>query len=136
VLRGGAADADVSFPQDASAGAFHLAAVERTCAGPDGAVTVGVASLYPAPTPWRPAAVAPWQLRGMAVDDAVQSRGVGQALLVAAVERLRAEGADVLWANVRDSATGFYARMGWRTVGEGFLSVGIPHHVGILELSD
>jgi len=130
VLRGGAADADVTFPQDASPAARHFAAVS----GPGGGVAVAVASCYPAPTSWRPDAAAPWQLRGMAVDTTAQGGGVGRLLLAAVVDGLRDEAADVLWANVRDSAAGFYARMGWRIVGEGFLSVGIPHHVGLLDL--
>jgi GNAT superfamily N-acetyltransferase len=129
VLRGGDPSSDVTFAQDTVDGAFHLAALDE-----DGTV-VGVASFYPVPTPWRPDAAAPWQLRGMAVDPSMQGGGVGRQLLLAAVERLRADGADVLWANVRDSAEGFYARMGWETVGEGFLSVGIPHHVAVLDLS-
>ena len=74
------------------------------------------------------------QLRGMAVDSEVQRTGAGRVLLEAAIERLRSEGAEVLWANARDSALAFYERMGMEVVGEGFVSAetALPHHVVVL----
>ena len=86
--------------------------------------------------PERPQAKA-FQLRGMAVDEGLQGTGVGRVLLTAAVDRLRAQGADVLWANARDTALGFYQRLGWRVEGDGFLYGyrDMPHHVAVLDLT-
>lgn len=127
VLRDGDPDASVSWPEDSAAGAFHLAVRA------DG-VVIAAASFAPAATPHRPDARA-WQLRGMAVEPAQQRRGYGELLLDAALGRLRAAGADVLWANARDSAIGFYARCGMQVVGDGFVAaLGLPHHVVVLDL--
>lgn len=128
VLRGGRADADVRFPRDDEPGTFHLALTD------DSGTVVAVASFYPEPTPWRPRARAV-QVRGMAVDASRQRSGAGRTLLEAAYERARAQGFAVLWANGRDSALGFYERLGWQVVGEGFVFNGIPHHVVVRDLS-
>jgi GNAT superfamily N-acetyltransferase len=129
VLRGGRPDSDVAFPEDRIDGAFHLAAFD------DAGTLVGIASWAPTPTPHRPGARA-WRLRGMAVEEGAQGRGVGSAILVAAVDRLRELGAEVLWANGRDTALGFYERHGWEVVGDGFLTgeVPLPHHVVLLDV--
>ena len=107
---------DFVFPDDDDRVTVHLAAL-----GDDGRI-VGVASLYRRDDGW--------QLRGMAVDDDVQGTGVGRALLEAVHERFRGEH---LWANCRDTAVGFYERMGWRIVGEGYDLVGMPHHRGEID---
>lgn len=103
------------FAEDDDPTTFHLAAR-------DGDAVVGVATFIAHDR-------GAWQLRGMAVDPAAQGRGVGRAVLDAAVERLRAAGARLLWANGRDTALGFYERLGFRVVGDGFLAAsGLPHH--------
>lgn len=128
VLREARPDANVRYDEDALAETFHLAAV----AG-DGAV-VGVSTWAPVATDLRPGASA-WRLRGMAVLPDQQGGGVGAALLVAALERLRARGVDVVWADGRDGALPFYERHGWSVEGEGFETAGgIPHHHVVLDL--
>jgi len=130
VLRAGDPAAVVDWPEDSAAGAFHLGVRSD-------ATLVAVASFAPVATPMRPRAQA-WQLRGMAVEPARQRCGYGVALLDAALTRLRAKGADVLWANARDTAVGFYVRYGMRVVGDGFVQpdTGLPHHVVVLDLAD
>jgi GNAT superfamily N-acetyltransferase len=78
-----------------------------------------------------------WQLRGMAVDGRTQGQGVGRALLEVAVDRLRALGAERVWANGRDTALGFYERSGWKIVGDGYEMGpgGLPHHRVELDLT-
>ena len=129
VLRGGRDDAVVEFDVDREPGAFHLAAVDG-----DGR-PVAVASFAPRGTGHRPGARAV-QLRGMAVAPEQQGTGVGRAIMAAAIERLRGDGYDVLWANARDTALGFYARCGMQVVGDGFVTgeTGIPHHTVVLDL--
>ena len=127
VLRGGQADA--SFPEDEQPGTLHLAAFD-----PDRAV-VGVATLFPQATDRRPGAVA-WRLRGMAVDPSTQGTGVGRALLDEAVRRARDAGVEVLWADGRDTALGFYERAGWAIEGDGYVtSIGLSHHTIVFDLS-
>lgn len=70
-----------------------------------------------------------WQLRGMAVDACLQGQGIGRAILDVGIDRLQALGARHVWANGRDTALGFYERVGWRVVGEGYaMPSGLPHH--------
>jgi len=128
VLRGSRPGAAVVFPEDSRPGAFHLAV------GHDDTI-LAVASFSPEPTPYRPGRSAV-RLRGMAVDWSFQHHGLGRLLVTTVVERLQAEGVDVLWCNARDSAGGFYARMGFEVVGDGFVlpESGIAHHVMVLDL--
>jgi thiamine transport system ATP-binding protein len=129
VLRAGTPSDRVQLPGDEDVGTAHLAAVDAA-----GRV-VGVATLVDAPCEPRPGAPAR-QLRGMAVDPAWQGRGVGRMLLDGLAELARAEGAEVLWANARDTALGFYLRGGFIVAGEGFVTTdtALPHHRVVLDL--
>jgi GNAT superfamily N-acetyltransferase len=113
VLRDGDPAADVSFDGDERVGSFHLGAV----VGQD---LMGVAS-------WLSSADGSLQLRGMAVDARMQGKGVGAALVAAGLARRDGR---AVWANARDSALGFYERLGWVIDGDGFVTAatGIPHH--------
>ncbi|HET9444254.1 MAG TPA: GNAT family N-acetyltransferase [Acidimicrobiales bacterium] len=117
------------FPEDGRPGAFHLAVRD------DHGAIVAVASFSAEPTPHRPGQRA-IRLRGMAVDGPAQHHGVGTLLLTDAVERLERDGVDVLWCNARDSAAGFYTRLGFEIAGGGFVlpESGIPHHVMVRDL--
>jgi predicted GNAT family N-acyltransferase len=64
----------------------------------------------------------------MATAPDLRGSGVGAALL-RTVER---EVAAPLWCNARTTAAGFYARHGWRTVGEEFLVQDIGPHVRMI----
>jgi GNAT superfamily N-acetyltransferase len=77
-----------------------------------------------------PAGPGEHHLRYMAVDDRVQGNGVGRLLLATATEQLRAAGATRLWCDARDTALGFYERLGWRVTGPGFIhgELHLPHH--------
>ena len=109
------------FEEDGWPATFHVAAV-------DDGIVVGVASFIPRDDGW--------QLRGMAVDPAVQGRGIGRALLERAYEELRSRGATFAWANGRDTALAFYRALGWRVVGDGFvMGSGVAHHRIELELA-
>ncbi|HVT78649.1 MAG TPA: GNAT family N-acetyltransferase [Acidimicrobiales bacterium] len=128
VLRRGVGTPNVHYPQDDDVRSFHLGVFAEQ-------VLVAVASFTPAPTPHRPGADA-WQLRGMAVADAQQRRGVGAALIADAKTRVAAAGATVLWCNARDTALGFYERLGFTVYGDGFATAdtGLPHHVMVCDL--
>ncbi len=130
VLRAGRAE-HLVFPEDDRPGASHLG-VRTPPAGP----LVAVASFSPEDSAHRPGRRAV-RLRGMVTDPGLQGRGIGRSLLEVAVQRLGASGVEVLWANARDSALGFYERLGFEVVGDGFLAGpagDIPHHIVVLDL--
>lgn len=131
VLRVGTPSDVVVFAQDAHPSTFHLG----VRSAPDGEL-VAVSTYTAAPTELRPGAVA-WQLRGMAVLADRQGSGIGRLMLASAIERLRSAGAEVLWANARDSAVTFYERLGMAMVGPGFVTsdTELPHHQVVLDLS-
>lgn len=122
VLRGGHPVPRLEDPP----GTVHLAAR----AG-DGRV-VGVVRFAPAPCAWRPAARAPWQLRGMATDPAVRGTGAGRALVDAGLARVFDLSGDLVWCDARTSAAGFYERMGFTVVTSEFDKPGIGPHLGML----
>jgi predicted GNAT family N-acyltransferase len=61
-----------------------------------------------------------WQLRGMAVEPALQGRGVGNSLLRTVDDFVRSSAARQLWCNARVPAVRFYERHGWAVVSEEF----------------
>lgn len=128
ILRGSRPGAQVEFPEDTRPGAFHLAVRHDD-------TILAVASFSTEATPYRPRRSA-IRLRGMAVDGPFQQHGIGRLLVTTVVDRLRTEGVDVLWCNARDSAAGFYARLGFEVEGDGFVlpESGIAHHVMVLDL--
>ena len=67
------------------------------------------------------------QIRQMAVDERLQGTGLGRRLMSAVEETLRAEGIIRVFLHARDSAIGFYARLGYTAEGDRFTEVGIPH---------
>ena len=74
---------------------------------------------------------ASYQLRGMAVDAGWQGRGLGAALLRHTEQAMAEEFGELgcLWCNARAHAAGFYAKHGWRQVGDGFDVPGVGPHV-------
>ncbi|MFN8720933.1 MAG: GNAT family N-acetyltransferase [Rhodospirillales bacterium] len=82
---------------------------------------VSVATVFPEPCPWRTGAVDAdrhWRLRGMATLDGHKGRGVGAAVLRAAIDRAVAGGAALMWFEAREDAVPFYLRHGFRPEGE------------------
>jgi GNAT superfamily N-acetyltransferase len=129
VLRVGTPSPEFRLREDTWEGAFHLGALTA-----DGTV-LAVASFVPRPTTWRPGRAAV-QLRAMAVEPNRQRTGAGRVLFAAAVERLRSAGVEVMWADARDSALGFYRRAGMEVVGDRYVTeaTGMPHHTVVLDL--
>jgi len=130
VLRDGTPSQDPRYVEDDHESTVHL--VMR-----DGAGTIVATSTWlPRPFPVDPGAPGV-QLRGMAVDKTLQSRGVGVILLAAGIERARSLGARNVWARARDSALAFYERNGMTVVGDAFLddATGMSHHLVVVRLS-
>ncbi|NJN05909.1 MAG: GNAT family N-acetyltransferase [Rhodobacteraceae bacterium] len=112
ILREGRPFEECRFAQDELPGAFHLGAIhaERLA---------GIATFSPVALENLPGRG--YQLRGMAVDGAVQRGGIGRLLLLAGEERLSVVG-DVhyVWCNARIAACNFYLRNGFKFVSEVF----------------
>lgn len=76
-----------------------------------------------------------WQLRGMAVAEAAQRKGVGKALVMFAVNFLQQFEPTIFWCNAREGAVNFYERLGFCTVSDEFHVEGIgPHYVMVCDL--
>lgn len=75
------------------------------------------------------------QLKGMAVDDSLQTTGYGRALIEAGMLLALERQATLVWARARDSAVGFYEKCGFRVVGDGFIDepTAMPHHIVVRE---
>jgi len=124
VLRDGTPSQDPRYAEDDDDSTVHL--VMRD----DSGVIVATSTWLPRPFPVEPDAPGV-QLRGMAVDKTLQSRGVGAILLAAGIERAREMGAHNVWARARDTALAFYERNGMHVVGDAFLddATGMSHHL-------
>ena len=71
-----------------------------------------------------------YQLRGMAVDNVFQTKGVGKLIIKKAIEILNESNSELLWCNAREHAIGFYKKMGFEVIGERFHVPNVgPHFV-------
>jgi GNAT superfamily N-acetyltransferase len=69
------------------------------------------------------------RLRQMAVLNNLQGKGIGRALMNFAENIARDLGYKKLTMHARKTAIGFYEKLGYRTSGEEFLEVTIPHYI-------
>lgn len=67
------------------------------------------------------------KLKQMAVLPAFQGRGIGAALVLEVETRLKNEGVRECILAARESALGFYQKLGYRTQGNAFIQVGLKH---------
>ncbi len=67
------------------------------------------------------------RLKQMAIAEAVRGKGLGRRLYEALEARLIAMGVSELRLHARETALGFYERLGFESEGETFLEVSIPH---------
>jgi GNAT superfamily N-acetyltransferase len=110
------------LPGDDVPGGVHLGAVDA-----DGTVAC-TCFVYADPCPWLPGRPA-WHLRQMATRPDRRGAGLGAAVVAAALELARAQGAEILWCNARETAAGFYERQGFERHGGVFTDERhtIPH---------
>ena len=117
VLRDGRVDLPASSPFDGEPSSLHLGVT-----APDGTVVGGVTVVV---DPWP--GFATLRLALMAVDPAVQGRGIGRCLVVAVQERAGEAGLDV-WAAARVGALGFYTGLGFVPRGDVYVGpMDLPH---------
>jgi GNAT superfamily N-acetyltransferase len=68
------------------------------------------------------------RLRQMAVLDGLQGKGVGRVLMNFAENVARDAGYKKIWMNVRETAIGFYSKLGYKVCSDMFEEVTIPHY--------
>jgi predicted GNAT family N-acyltransferase len=112
------------FPQDRFHGTAHFGLVD------DDFVVHAVVTFIHESCPQKPDLDA-IQLRGMCVDDAMQSQGCGERLIEGSLGRLAVHfpAAKIVWCNSRTSAAPFYEKMGFQKEGEIFEIDSIGPHV-------
>ena len=69
------------------------------------------------------------RLRQMAVPNNMQGKGVGRALMIFAENIARDLGYRKLCMHARQTAVGFYQKLGYSITGEPFEEVTIPHYI-------
>lgn len=70
-----------------------------------------------------------YQLRGMATKEIFKGKGYGKILMENAESILKKDTVDILWCNARVSATGFYDKLGYESVGAEFSVPEIGPHL-------
>lgn len=68
------------------------------------------------------------KLRQMAVFEKMQGKGVGSKLIVEVEEFITLQGFSSIYLHSRESAIGFYKKLGYKIEGNIFEEVGIPHY--------
>jgi N-acetylglutamate synthase-like GNAT family acetyltransferase len=69
------------------------------------------------------------RLRQMAVQNNLQGKGVGAAMMNYAENLARDKGYKKLMMHARKTAVGFYEKLGYKTVGKEFTEVRLPHFI-------
>lgn len=69
------------------------------------------------------------RLRQMAVLNNVQGKGIGRALMQFAENIARDRGFRKMTMHARQTAVGFYEKLGYRVSGDQFEEVSIPHYI-------
>ncbi|HQW91452.1 MAG: GNAT family N-acetyltransferase [Chitinophagaceae bacterium] len=69
------------------------------------------------------------RLRQMAVQNNLQGKGIGGSMMNFAEILARDKGYKKLIMHARETAVGFYEKLGYKVVGDKFIEVTIPHYV-------
>lgn len=125
VLRPHQAASELVYPGDDASDSFHLGAMRSD-------EVLAILSMYFAPKPDDTSDA--WRIRGMASVDEIRGTGYGRKLVEVARNKSWAIHRVPIWCNARESAFGFYNKLGFIIEGEVFEIEGIgPHAVMALE---
>lgn len=61
-----------------------------------------------------------FQLRGMAILENFQKKGIGESLVKYAEENAKSRKGELIWFNAREIAIRFYEKLGYKIIGESF----------------
>jgi len=121
VLRPHQAASELVYPGDDAADSFHLGAVRSD-------EVLAILSMYFSPKPDDTSDA--WRIRGMASVDEIRGTGFGRKLVEIARDKAWADERAPIWCNARESAFGFYKKLGFVIEGGIFEIDGIgPHAV-------
>ena len=70
-----------------------------------------------------------FQIRGMAVLDSFQKKGIGEALILHTEQYLKKNNEDFVWFNARETAVGFYQKLDYSILGTPFMIEGVGIHI-------
>ena len=123
VLRKDTPATDCNYPEDAYPDVVHFGIIHE-------GTVLATSSWFMKECPELPGVPA-MQLKGMAVADHLQGEGLGALLIDAGSALVTERGATIAWARARDSAMGFYERLGFVATGDGFIDgpTAMPHHI-------
>ena len=120
ILRAGRPLEDCRFDHDDLETTFHLGLFEKNH-------LIGVATFLKNNSSSFPES-SQYQLRGMAVLNRFQGKGLGAQLLNYAEAELKLSQTELLWFNARERAVPFYSKLGYKTTGNPFDIKGIGTH--------
>ncbi len=128
VLREGTPATDCNYPEDSYPDVVHFGIVHEGTA-------IATSSWFMKECPEKPGITA-MQLKGMAVAGHLQGEGLGALLVEAGIALAIERGATIAWARARDSALGFYERLGFVSTGDGFMDgpTAMLHHIVVRTL--
>ena len=128
VLRKDTPVTDCNYPEDAYPDIVHFGIMHE-------GVAIATSSWFMKECPEKPGVTA-MQLKGMAVAENLQGAGLGALLIDAGMALAKERGATIAWARARDSALGFYERLGFVSTGDGFIDgpTAMPHHIVVRTL--
>jgi GNAT superfamily N-acetyltransferase len=128
VLRRDTPATDCNYPEDAYPDVVHFGIIHE-------GVAIATSSWFMKECPEKPGVTA-MQLKGMAVAESLQGAGLGALLIDAGLALAKERGATIAWARARDSAMGFYERLGFVSTGDGFVDgpTAMPHHIVVRTL--
>jgi len=76
-----------------------------------------------------------YRLRAMATSEKVKEEGIGKQIIEFAIEKLKQMKVELLWCDARLEATGFYNKMGFKTLGDVYDVPNIgPHKLMYIEI--
>lgn len=129
VLRKGTPATHAHYPEDEYDDVVHYGIVHDD-------IVIATSTWFTKECPERVGVLA-MQLKGMAVDDTLQTSGLGKQLIDAGLQLAQQNKAQVVWARARDTAVGFYEKCGFAVVGEGFIDepTGMPHHIVVRDIT-
>ncbi len=124
VLRPHQAASELVYPGDDAPDSFHLGAVRSD-------EVLAILSMYCSPKPNENTQA--WRIRGMASVPEIRGTGFGRRLVEVACDRAWNIEKAPIWCNARESAFGFYEKLGFVIEGGIFEIDGIgPHAVMVL----
>ncbi len=69
------------------------------------------------------------RLRQMAVANKLHGKGIGASIMSFAENIARDKGYSYISMHARNTAIGFYEKFGYKTKGQEFIEVNVPHHI-------